>query len=45
MTWSHPKVNPQKSVEQRRQINERNQQIPLTKTLESCQKKTSLQRC
>jgi hypothetical protein len=26
MTWSHPKVNPKKLVEQQREVNERDQQ-------------------
>lgn len=34
------KGQPQKLVEQQREIYERDQQIPLTKTLESCNKKT-----
>src|SRR5262249_27336771 len=39
------KGQPQKLVEQQRKINECDQQIPLTKTLESCNKKTSLYPC
>jgi uncharacterized protein len=36
------KGQPQKLVEQRRETNQQRQQIPLTKTLEACNKKTSL---